>query len=222
MAGIKQIDRDSALGGSGQDEWLLKALDTHLTGTFSANRPNVFYPSQLGNKCNRFLFLAYNGLLIPAPLPAKTQRIFDAGGSLEERMDKYFTDMGILEGREKVVKCELPPISGRADFLIRHGENGTIIIELKSINSNNFGRLKTSPKPEHELQIQIYLNLLNIENGVVLYENKNDQTLKAFKVTKSVPYWDKVVDRCLKIMGMVECPPKCTGNRWCPCKEVTI
>ena len=91
-----------------------------------------------------------------------------------------------------------------------------------SINSNNFGRLKTAPKPEHELQIQIYLNLLNIENGVVLYENKNDQTLKAFKVTKSVPYWDKVVDRCLKIMGMVECPPKCTGNRWCHCKEVTI
>ena len=186
MAGIKQIDTNRILDGLGQDQWLLKALDDHLTGTFSKNRPNVFYPSQLGNTCNRFLYLAYNGLLIPAPLPAQTQRIFDTGNSLEERMERYFTDMGILEDREKVVTCELPPISGRADFLIRHKENGTIIIELKSINSNNFSHLKTAPKPEHSLQLQIYLNCLDIEHGVVLYENKNDQQLKAFRLEKNI------------------------------------
>lgn len=220
MAGIKQIDTNRSLDSSGQDIWLLKALDTHLTGTFSTNRPEVFYPSQLGNKCNRFLYLAYNGLLSPAPLSAQTQRIFDTGNSLETRMERYFRDMGILLGREKVVKCELPPISGRADFLIRHEENGTIIIELKSINNNNFGRLKTAPKPEHEIQLQIYLNVLEVDKGVVLYENKNDQQLKAFQIDRSIETWDKIVTRCLNIMGMAMIPKKCTGNRWCPCKEV--
>ena len=76
--------------------------------------------------------------------------------------------------------------SGRLDFLIRHGQldstfskHPVAVIELKSINQRNF-ILLTKPKPEHVIQLQIYLNLTGYEIGSVLYENKNDQKIKAF------------------------------------------
>jgi hypothetical protein len=37
-------------------------------------------------------------------------------------------------------------------------------------------------KPEHKVQILFYMYYLNIQQGMVLYENKDDQTIKIFKI----------------------------------------
>ena len=226
MAGIKQIHKksrqielDSLFLGT-QDEWLLKTLDTHLASTQFSQRPTVFYPSSLGNPCDRFLYLAYHGLLIDKPLDSKTRRIFDNGNYLEDRMDKYFKDMGIVIERELPVKLDSPPISGRCDFILAHDTYNQIILELKSINDRGFKALKQFPKAEHELQLQIYLNLLPADWGTVLYENKNDQQLKAFLVQKNTKAFEQIIKRCNKIIEMTERPKTCRGNKWCPCKEV--
>ena len=228
MAGIKQIhknprsiDIDSLFLGE-QDEWLLKTMDTHLQSVQTPQRAGVFYPSALGNPCNRFLYMAYNGLLVDKPLQSNTQRIFDNGSYLEERMDTYFKDMGILLDREVSLLLEVPPISGRCDFILSHDTYGKIILELKSINDRGFKVLKHSAKVEHELQIQIYLNLLPAEWGTVLYENKNDQKLKAFIVKKNPTAFKQILKRCDKIMSMLEIPTTCRGNKWCPCKDISM
>ena len=224
MAGIKQIgtQRTTTKGQQveNQDIWLLKALDTHLTGTQRPNRVGVFYPSVLGSSCDAHLFLAYQGLLPDETLAAVTRRIFDVGGSLEDRMDKYFSKMGILLEREKSIKFDSPPISGRCDFILSHEEEGRIVLELKSANNKTFTNLRLEPKPEHSVQLQIYLNLLEIDKGVVLYENKDNQTLKAFKLDRDYNKWNDIVNRCFKIMGMTTIPKTCKGNRWCPCRSV--
>ena len=69
------------------------------------------------------------------------------------------------------------------------------------------------------IQIQIYLNLTPYENGIVLYECKDDQKIKAFSVMKDEAVWKTITDRCLKIMNMTEQPISCTGLRWCPCRR---
>ena len=77
MAGIKQIrpnPRTTTIAK--QDIWLTDILDEYLAGTMSAPRKGVFYPSSLGNPCDRYLWLAYHGKLVDTPLPAITQRIF--------------------------------------------------------------------------------------------------------------------------------------------------
>ena len=226
MAGIKQINKQSKnvdldtmfLGN--QDEWLLKTLDSHLDSIQEPQRPGVFYPSALGNPCNRFLYMAYNGLLVDRPLQSNTKRIFDNGGYLEERMEEYFKDMGILIDREVSLLLESPPISGRCDFILSHETYKKIVLELKSINDRGFKALKQFPKAEHELQLQIYLNLLPAEWGTVLYENKNDQKLKAFTIKQNPQAFERILKRCDKIMRMVEIPKACTGNKWCACKDV--
>ena len=75
------------------------------------------------------------------------------------------------------------------------------------------------PKPEHTIQIQIYLNLTGYQHGVVLYECKNDQKIKAFEVKKDPECWKEIHDRCNRIMNMTSQPEKCTGYRYCACKR---
>ena len=79
-------------------------------------------------------------------------------------------------------------------------------------------QLKESPKHEHLTQLQIYLNLRGYKYGVVVYENKNDQKLKAFKVNVDKDMWETILDRCKSIMEMEEAPSICTGMWYCKCK----
>ena len=63
--------------------------------------------------------------------------------------------------------------------------------------------------------------MLNNDYGIVLYENKNDQNLKAFKVSRDVSVWETLLERCGNIMSMTSIPETCTGDTWCKCKGVT-
>ena len=67
------------------------------------------------------------------------------------------------------------------------------------------------------------INDMGVDHGIVLYENKNDQKLKAFKVEKSLEVWDNIKTRCIKIQNMKsnEVPRNCGGEFYCACREVT-
>ena len=220
MAGIVQIKQDSLIKKQNKsDIWLNDILDEYLKGTMSPPRAGVFHPSTLSNRCDRAVWLVYHGKMVASPLEAVTQRIFQNGDYLERRVEKWFSNLGILMGREIPVKFEFPSMSGRIDFLIRHEKYGIHPIELKSINTSGFSKL-TKPKPEHEMQLQMYLNMGKYEQGTVLYENKNDQKIKSFIIEKNAKQWDSILDRCFAIQNMTSLPEKCTGERWCPCKKV--
>jgi hypothetical protein len=229
MAGIKQISRKPVKEKrarkprvKNQDKWLLNHLDSHLQYMKHWTIKDVFYPSMLGNTCDRYLYLAYNGLLPDQTIKAQTARIFDNGNALERRMRKYFERTGIFIAAEQSVRLANPVISGRYDFLLKHEEHGRIILELKSINHKGFEGLIEQPKPDHAVQLQIYLNLAECEQGVVLYENKNDQTLKAFTVKRSPELWNNIIERCIRIQNMTpeDMPTSCTGEFFCACREV--
>jgi len=229
MAGIKQINRKTIKEKKprkarvkNQDKWLLNYLDTKLKYTKKWTNKGVFYPSMLGNMCDRYLYLAYNGSLPDQAIKAQTARIFDTGNSLEHRMRKYFERTGLFIAAEQTVRLANPVISGRYDFLLKHEEHGRIILELKSINQKGFDGLIEQPKSDHTIQLQIYLNLAECEQGVVLYENKNDQSLKAFVVKRSLEVWNTIIERCIRIQNMTteEMPTTCTGEFFCACREV--
>ena len=179
----------------------------------------VFHPSVLSNACDRYVWLCFHGEMAEQPLPANLQRIFQNGKFLEKRVEDWFRKMRVLLGREISVKQDYPPISGRIDFVIRHQEYGTMPIELKSINTAGFSKL-TKPKDEHQIQLQIYLNMGDYPIGTVLYENKNDQKIKSFLVHRDVEQWDMIISRCFRIQDMQVPPKQCTGPVWCACKAV--
>ena len=220
MAGINQIKPPKPTNRIRNDRWLSEIIDEHLEGLMEAPRGVVFHPSVISNSCDRYVWLCYHGYMIDQPLPPKLQRIFQNGSFLEERVEQWFEGLNILVDREVSVKQEIPAISGRIDFLIKHYNYGIIPIELKSINTAGFVRLK-GPKPEHQIQLQMYLNMGSYDIGTVLYENKNEQNIKTFLVERDAEQWGEILDRCFRIQEMLARPEKCTGARWCACRKVT-
>ncbi len=222
MAGINQIrtvKKKPKKVAYEEDSWLVNHLEEYLEGVMEAPREGVFYPSSLGNPCDRYLWLCYNGKMISQTLAPNLERIFQNGSSLEDRVDRWLNEMNILIDREVSVKQEVPPISGRIDFLIQHYNYGEYPIELKSINTSGFYKLK-APKPEHEIQLQIYLNIGGYDQGTIFYENKNDQKIKTFIIHRDIEKWDEILNRCFKIQDMLARPSSCTGSSWCACRKV--
>jgi len=216
MAGLKKARRGKI---ERQDVWLNGVIDDYLCDTMNPPRSGVFYPSTLSNTCNRYAWLAFNGKIPETPLPPLLNRIFQNGNFLENRVEVWFKDMGIMLDRELPVKFEAPSISGRIDFIISHQQYGKLPIELKSINDSGFSAL-TGPKDAHKLQLQIYLNIGDFDIGTVLYENKNNQKIKSFLVERDKNEWEEILTRCFTIQEMKEAPLKCTGDSWCNCKIV--
>ena len=59
-----------------------------------------------------------------------------------------------------------------------------------------------------------------MEHCVVLYENKNDKQVKACEGFQNTLVWDGLLDKCFRVMSMVDIPKVCTGEKYCRCREV--
>jgi hypothetical protein len=194
--------------------------DATSGGAFTTPRGSVFFPSSLGSTCDRKVYNDYNAVETYEPIPPKLQRVFDYGHDFEDRLDKMLTkSLGSdLVGREVRTKMEEPfPCSGRIDFLVKDPKRGIVIVELKTINDKGFEALSDVPKWEHFVQVQLYLHMYSLEHATVVYLNKNDSAMKAFKVQRDFIFWEETIARCQKIMAMREAPDICTGQFYCKC-----
>jgi hypothetical protein len=202
---------------------LVARIDKGLAHPQKSPSKGKFFVSAVGNPCDRYLWLHYNGLIPKKDIPAHLQRIFGVGNAAEERYTKYFGDM--LLYREQSCRIESPIVlSGRADFIL-HNDGRLFVVELKTINQKGWENdLQTGPKIEHSTQLQCYLNMLGHEEGVVLYENKNTQQIKTFVVKQNKVLWDGILTRAQTIVDMPK-PPKLAEvaaihYNYCDCRLV--
>lgn len=216
-------------------------------------RIGKFYPSSVG-RCKRQV--AYQMLGYPGAEPAgRNLLIMDNGTYFHERMESTFKKMGILIAPElKLIHDDLR-ISGRSDAIVWNwlktgpveddkdielfasdGElvyagpqSDVLIVELKSINSKGYDKLpKTMPKKEHRMQLQLYMYLTGIRQGVVYYENKDTQEQKYFYVAYDQQIVDEVISDILTIIQHIdagtlpdrEFPPVSFECRFCDYREM--
>jgi len=162
-----------------------KLIDDSIFKCQKINTPKVrteFSASGISDT-ERQLYFSMIGLE-QAPIPAQTLRKFDNGNDMHERYGVYFENANILSGKEIVVKKDEPPISGRLDAILNIS-NTLFVCELKSIHSYGFKQIyKTKVgKPEHISQLQVYMDITGINNGLLVYENKDDQEFVALHCT---------------------------------------
>ena len=124
-----------------------------------ANKPNdravnVNAPSQAG-RCNRANYYMRKQYEQDGSIDPRTQRIFDNGTYTHERLQSYLIDMGLLHMDEVPLINDEYNIQGHTDGFINL-KNEVAILEIKSINDNQFGQLKDA-KEEHKCQGLIYL-----------------------------------------------------------------
>ena len=153
-------------------------------------------------------------------------KIFGHGNDAHKRISNYFREIGCLVEEEKVANWKNPSIHGRCDCIIRNDENGLFyVVEMKTINDSGFKKLATA-KPEHEVQLQAYLNILGYDNGIVLYENKDNQKWKCFEIKKDYELWNNVIlvrlNNIVKMAGEKNVPQIGKDHsRYCDCLSIS-
>lgn len=132
---------------------------------------NVNAPSQIA-VCKRARYYARTGEGTKTSYSARTQRIFDNGTYFHERTQKYMLDSGILLLDEVPVLSEEYNIQGHTDGILDLGDEYAIL-ELKSINDNQYSGLRSGEKPEHTLQGLVYVYCIESHRKFLREKYKN-------------------------------------------------
>lgn len=174
-----------------------------------------FAPSGIGygaGTCARQWFYAFTGGVIREddvdPMGVANMAY---GTEAHARLQKVFEDAGILvEAERKVVTDEqpdLPPIFGFADLIINwQGEEAVGEIKTTMQESYVSKQAKNTAAGYHLLQVLIYMRVLGLNKGFIVYENKNTQKLLIIPVTWNVAN-TKLVDDAMAWM-------KATYENW--------
>ena len=182
-----------------EDFSLLKAIDYHLEKKVeSFKERDYFYMSEVGKP----LIEVYKGFKNQKPksFNAKTKRILENGNYVHSRIQKLFAEMRILIAAE--IECNTPLIHGRCDAIITDGQKN-YIVDIKSCSQWTYNKLFDS-KPEDALQVMMYMYFFNLEDGILLYECKDNQDIKCFKVKLDRVRIEKILEQLKKIKECVD------------------
>lgn len=87
-----------------------------------------------------------------------------------------------------------------------------IVVDMKTINDYRWKQklMRSGPGLEYKIQLCIYANILDLDYGLIIYENKNTSEAKAFKVERNRDTMFAEIERQAKMMNsMASCsPPK--------------
>ncbi len=80
-----------------------------------------------------------------------------------------------------------------------------IVLDMKSINSFGFkSKLDKGPSLVYRVQLVIYCNILDLEYGVLIYENKDDSSTKVYKIDRDPDMWKVIQEQAYKMNDMVD------------------
>lgn len=147
---------------------------------------NVNAPSQIA-VCKRARYYARTGEGTKTSYSARTQRIFDNGTYFHERTQKYMLDSGILLLDEVPVLSEEYNIQGHTDGILDLGDEYAIL-ELKSINDNQYSGLRSGEKPEHTLQGLVYVYCIESHRKFLREKYKNKLLFKLSRSKRAKEY----------------------------------
>jgi len=183
-----------------------------------------FYVTDAG-KCKRATFFKFKNA--PAKdLEPRVLRIFEKGEYHHRNLISSLIRMGIVVAAE----ISTPPqaiISGRADAILSI-DSKLYVVDIKSMNSMAFRHLK-KPKEQHLYQVQLYLHFFNIQNGIILYVDKDQQKLKEFELDYDPDLAKNLMKGFLDLKEKIDnniVPARCGsypskgGCRYCKFKEL--
>jgi hypothetical protein len=194
--------------------------DQTLAGKKAHHARTCWTPSKLG-ACMRGLYLERLGAKPDEELDARTLNVFKLGDYCERNVIELLKQETDLEVQTQVeVRDEELDIHGFADAIVKHIPTNQIeLLEIKSKNSKAFWHMKTEgAMRQHEYQAWLYMHLLRLELGSVLYVSKDDQCKLQFpvylndeKLAKEVLDYLGTLNKCWKEKIM---PPMAARGTW--------
>lgn len=161
-----------------------------------------WHVSKIGS-CMRGMYLERLGVEPDIGFDERTLRVFSCGRIFEN----WFVDL--LRNRWDI-KIETQPrvenkelgVSGYADFVAEYGGIKKVY-EVKSKHSKAFWWMKKEGKPmrQHEYQLWLYLYLLKIEQGLIIYLSKDDLSILEYPVELNDKELEKEVMEQLELLN---------------------
>jgi len=176
---------------------------------------DYFYISEV-DKCPRAIYYKMKGYPGEGYKP-DTYRKLDNGDYVHMRLMSMLMSLGIVVSAEIRIPEE-KIFHGRADAIVSI-DNELYVLEIKSMNSYAFKRLE-EPDKAHLKQVQLYMHYFNINKGIILVENKDNQELKEFVVTKDEKILQEISANFISLKKMVDnntLPPKprfSSNDKW--------
>lgn len=224
----KLTARLSSIIATDLEQWLPAAIDAHLeNGGAEPHRTDGgwWHPSALSNDCEARMAFDFLGVPQDATLPARTRRVFDNGHGRDRYYKQYLADAGLSLLKGDWVKGGCPAcglgskgphprhpsrhiclpdvrIRGEIDDYIQTPE-GPYVFECKTKNDALWRALR-QPDPEHIIQCQPYMVAKGTAGALILYENKNDQQVKVFRIPHDRELWERTLERLAMVVERLQ------------------
>ena len=157
-----------------------KLIENHIARESRPKQIGRYYPSEVGS-CLRKVFYSYK---FPQPISQDLAKIFEVGNIVHDFIAKVMASE--KNPHVQLLESELPfkiemngfTISGRIDDLLLIKASGKkLMVEVKSTSHLSSTE---EASPQHIMQLQLYMHQMKIQNGCVLYVEKNSLQTKTF------------------------------------------
>lgn len=154
--------------------------------------------------CDRIVGARLLGYRLPEEkINPRVQRIFDNGHFMHMRWQNYFASLPPSFNVQISSLVRRWPIVGEADLAVQHDHFGKVIVELKSMNTQQFSALKAA-QPDHRAQVNMYVGLGGYDHAQVWYENKDNQDIKIFWYPFDTVNYYTVMDRVFSVVEQIQ------------------
>jgi len=205
---------------------LTKIIDKSMEYLTDAPR-NYIGASGIGGDCLRKIWYSFKGENGESLSP-RVKRILDVGKNLEEAVDNWLRDAGVIICRlnPELVDDEMSYFKGNVDGIWVKGlrdSSPIAIIEIKTANDSRFKLLvKDGVKKwskEYYAQIQAYMGLSGIHSAYILVLNKDNSDLYDEKVIFDPDFYQSLRQKAKMIYDAKTPPPRVHGSPlWWQCK----
>ena len=207
-------------------DWFQKAMDeVHKKGKKPRKQIDYFYASWAGD-CVRAIQYSMCGMM-PDDIDAQGQRRMDNGNYMHNRYGDYFKSIDMLVEAEPAFKKDMDGVlvSGRGDLILLTDTKAKTLAELKSINDRKYQLILSAPDEGDFLQWNLCAKALGFTDGIILYENKNDQLVKYHFVKFDEEKYKQVIndfiliDKHNKAGTLVPKPAVCVNSKYCQMRK---
>jgi hypothetical protein len=201
-------------------EKTLEAIDAALTRDAGTQHRWHLGASVIGRPCGREIWYNFKWARDVKPKP-RILRLFDRGHREEERIVAWLRAAGIAvsektaDGEQYRVMDETGHFGGSLDALVFNipelpGEE--ILAEFKTHSDKSFANLSArgmkAAKPEHFVQMCVYMGERGLSHGLYIGVNKNDDELHLEIVEYDADTHRQASERAHAIINSDESPPR--------------
>ena len=158
--------------------------------------------SKIGS-CLRGIYLQRQGKLPDKPLDDRTLRVFSMGNKIEDWIVDLIKAQNTKVETQVRIEDKKLGISGYADLVLEH-EGIKEVVEVKSKHSRSFwwmNKKGEGAQRHHQYQLWLYLYVLGIEHGEIIYVSKDDLSILQYPVLLSDKSLKKEVMEQLNLLN---------------------